>query len=131
MHSTRPGRHPRTDRSVTPLTGGPPRELDSVEHDAEHGEPHSGRVIALKWTPDGRQLIYGVEPTGGDADDVEIRIVDVNGGEPRALDLPITPYQLANLRFHPDGVRIAYSTWRQFNELWLAEGFPWQDDTGR
>ncbi len=116
---------------VFPLTGGPPRELDSVEHDYEHGEPHSGRVIALKWTPDGKQLIYAVEPTGGDADDFEIRIVDVNGGVPRALDLPITPYQLANLRFHPDGVRIAYSTWKGFNELWVAEGFPWQDDTGR
>ena len=125
---------------VVPLDGGAPRELDSVEHEVEHVElgrayetenQHSGRITALKWTPDGKQLIYAVEPTGGDADDVEIRIVDVNGGVPRGLDLPITPYQLANLRFHPDGVRIAYSTWRQFNELWLAEGFPWQDDTGR
>ncbi|MCH7533244.1 MAG: PD40 domain-containing protein [Gemmatimonadetes bacterium] len=113
---------------VLPLTGGAPRELDRVEHEADK---HSGRIDALKWTPDGKQLIYVVEPTGGDADDVEIRIVDVSGGAPRSLDLPITPYQLANLRFHPDGVRVAYTVMKRFNELWLAEGLPWQDDTGR
>ena len=113
---------------VLPLTGGAPRELDRVEHEADK---HSGRIDALKWTPDGKQLIYVVEPTGGDADDVEIRIVDVSGGAPRSLDLPISPYQLANLRFHPDGVRVAYTVMKRFNELWLAEGLPWQDDTGR
>lgn len=112
--------------SVLPLTGDGARELVRVERKGEN----PGSIVAVQWTPDGKHVIYALVPSGGNEANAEIWMVASDGGTPRRLDLALTPYQLGNLRFHPDGGRVTYTRINVMDELWLAEGLPWQR-TGR
>ena len=60
-----------------------------------------------------------------DADwEYELWQVPAEGGAPARLDLPL---DLGRFRFHPDGRSVALWTEEFRNEIWLMEGFPWQD----
>lgn len=111
---------------VVPLDGGEPRVLARKAPAAadEEGQPH---FTAVRWSPNGEEVIYGVHQTGeGDDAEAEIWMVPAEGGVPRRLELSLSAYVLGNLRFHPDGDRIAYTVMDRGYELWLAEGLPWQ-----
>lgn len=108
--------------SVLPLSDVAARELAHVERKGDQ----PGRIAAVRWTPDGKHVIYALVPAGGKETNAQIWLVDATGGTPRRLDLELTPYQLGNLSFHPDGRRIAYTRITAVEEVWLAEGLPWQ-----
>ena len=113
---------------VVPLAGGPARELVRLPRSG----PEKAVFTAIRWTPDGKQVIYGirrnpVKPGEAFRAPGEFWVVDPDGGTPRRLDLALTPYLLTNLDIHPDGKRIAYTMWRDpVAEVWIAEGLPWQ-----
>jgi Tol biopolymer transport system component len=104
---------------VMPLRGG----LSSVLVQL----PGSG-LWPLSWTPDGRHVIYSrsaegerrtpgpLAPTSG------IWFVPAAGGEPRRLQLPTEAGQeVRDLRVHPDGHRITFTTSRNDVELWSLD----------
>jgi hypothetical protein len=112
---------------VLPLDGGEARELVRLDN-RDGGERE---IVAVRWTPDGKRLLYAVDPAIETDKEHEIWTVGVDGGPPRQLDLPLDADRLQALRFHPDGHRIAFTVTQSFDELWLAEGLPWQEGEGR
>jgi Tol biopolymer transport system component len=97
--------------------------------------PGCGCVI--RWTPDGRHLIYGFDAQANavEADDLaNVYRIDVDGGEPEALDWPITRAQLGDLAFDPSGGRAVLRVGNTVprTEVWALSGFPWDGgDVGR
>ncbi len=100
---------------VVPVVGGEPRELI-----------RSGlRVYTtrLAWTPDGRHLLLVKRN-----DDPETQFphelwrIAVGGGDPESLGLKMEG-GLRELRVHPDGRRIVFTSGRNVIELWAAENF--------
>lgn len=108
---------------VLPLGGGDLRDVVKLERPV--GAEEGAEITVVQWSPDGSHLIYAVQGTG-DPRSAEIWTVPAVGGSPRRLDIPLTAHQLASLRFHPDGRRVAFDVVENQAELWLAEGFPWQ-----
>lgn len=111
---------------VVPLDGSDPVELGRMPVGVEDqdGRPHFETV---RWSPDGGHVLYAVHETGTpEGREADIWMVAADGGTTRRLGFRLTPYRLGNLRFHPDGDRVAWDTWRGTAELWLAEGLPWQ-----
>ncbi|MHC4989941.1 MAG: hypothetical protein ACYTGC_03080 [Planctomycetota bacterium] len=103
---------------VMPVGGGEVREVARVAADAE--------ITVVRWTPDGTRLLYAVQDPQSGLDDAELWQVSVRGGTPTRLDVPLGARGLADMRFHPDGRRIAFSTVEARDEIWVMEGFPWQ-----
>lgn len=106
---------------VSPITGGPMKELARVRTDQE--------VVTIRWLPDASGLLYAAAAEAGEAGDLWYAALD--GTAPRRLDLPITARELAELEFHPDGRRVTLTRARAVQELWLMEGFPWQRQASR
>ncbi len=97
---------------VMPATGGEPRELVRFQ------EPgYLPRFERWDWAPDGRYLVYA---KGNPQDQKsELWRIAVDGGKPEKLDLVVEG--LRSLRMHPDGQRIAFSTGKFSQELWVME----------
>ncbi len=94
---------------LVPVTGGAATEL----HRFEPGAPKP-RVIT--WTPDSRYLVYTVWDAG------ELWRLPVEGGTPERLEWDGMDQQL-DLRFHPDGQRIAFTAGGYAFEVWVMEDF--------
>lgn len=92
-----------------------------------------GCGCVIRWTPDGRHMIYGFDAPGmtGETENLErVYGIDVDGGEPQELDWPITRAQLGDLGFDPTGTRAVLEVGgdeKRF-EVWSLSGFPWQED---
>ncbi len=88
-----------------------------------------GRVIAdgetlrwfnfVAWTPDAREVLFGRQ-TGPDGT-VELWRVPAGGGEARRAGLSML--DLRNLRLHPDGRRVVFTSGQNKGELWVMENF--------
>lgn len=85
----------------------------------------------LRWMPDGRHLVFGVRRLGPDGEEQKFVRLDLAGGEPQVADFPISPGQLGNGTFSPDGLRIAFDIAKRVNEVWTLSGFPWDREVGR
>jgi len=96
---------------VMPARGGEPRELYRFEAAA------APVVRAMAWSPDGRYLLYALD--AGEAH--ELWRIRAEGGQPEKLDLTIE--NMARLRVHPDGRRIAFETRSHGAEVWVMEDF--------
>ena len=83
-------------------------------------------ILAIRWASDSQRLLYrvGVWPREDPDFEYELWQVPAEGGAPARLDLPL---DLGRFRFHPDGRSVALWTEEFRNEIWLMEGFPWQD----
>ncbi|MFC1639669.1 hypothetical protein ACFL3B_02780, partial [Gemmatimonadota bacterium] len=85
----------------------------------------SGMVI-IEWSPDGRDLFYELRhsETGQ-----RFWRVPVEGGEPREIDLGVAPgdaaflHGVVNLRLHPSGRRVAFTSRSTEGEVWVMEDF--------
>ncbi len=99
---------------VMPATGGRTRELFRV--------PAKEEITAVVWTPDGRELLF-CKVSGPLNMEEELWRIPADGGKPRALALDLTSKQLALLRFHPDGTRIAFTAGDYEEEIWVMENF--------
>jgi Tol biopolymer transport system component len=100
---------------LMPTAGGEARELLKLQ------EPESiPDVGGLTWTPDGREVIFAKDSLQEQT--TELWRISAEGGEPQKLGLAMKG--LRNLRFHPDGRRIAFSAGTPFSaEVWVMENF--------
>lgn len=92
------------------IDGGKPRLLLEVP---------GKRIENLAWTPDGTHLLF----TDLENNFEVLHRISREGGDPEVLwrSKRPSPCGLAGLSFHPDGKRIAVSTYVQESELWVME----------
>jgi Tol biopolymer transport system component len=96
-------------------------------------EPGEGRTL-LEWDGFLAELVFTADGTGlyftqtllsgNRREDRQVQpwLLDLRGGEPRALDL--LPWASTWLRPHPDGLRIATVAGTMEDELWVLENIP-------
>lgn len=108
---------------IMPVTGGAIRELTRLPRPSEVGDPES-EILAIRWAPDSQRLLYQVGRRGDADREHELWQVPAEGGAPARLDLPL---DLGRSRLHPDGRSVMFWTQELRNEIWLMEGFSWQD----
>jgi dipeptidyl aminopeptidase/acylaminoacyl peptidase len=75
---------------------------------------------SLAWAPDGQSVLFVKQPNPNDLK-TELWLIAVQGGEPRKLDL--TAKNMRELRIHPDGRRIAFTSGGDKSEVWAMENF--------
>ncbi len=92
---------------LVPVAGETPREL-------YHFESSDPTPRQLTWTPDGRHLAY--------MSDAGLWRLPVEGGVPERLEWEGMDKQL-DIRFHPDGQRIAFTAGGYAFEVWVMEDF--------
>jgi len=100
---------------VLPIEGGEPREVAKIT---------GGSCWGMAWTPDSREIIYDNEfPPGGQGIEKgsELWKVSVERGSPQKL-WKMEGY-FEELRVHPDGQRIAFSSQAPYAEIWVMENF--------
>ncbi|UCH03079.1 MAG: PD40 domain-containing protein, partial [Candidatus Bathyarchaeota archaeon] len=102
---------------VLPVEGGEPREVVKIT---------DGGCMALAWTPDSREIIFGKNvsaSSGSQRTDQgsELWKVSVEGGEPQKLGK--TAGSIVGLRLHPDGQRLAFTSQISWVEIWVMENF--------
>ena len=101
---------------IVPVAGGEPRELIRAGR-----RVYFPRVLA--WTPDGRHLFLAKRNADPDTQfPHELWRMDAGGGEPTSVGLKMEGF-LRDVRVHPDGRRIVFTSGRRVSELWAAENF--------
>ena len=102
--------------TIIPTKGGEPKVLFRFEH-------VGGHPTALTWTADGKYILFSLSQKNQGLQKSLWRI-PVAGGEPQNLGLRMAFYD--NLSAHPDGSRIAFSSygasWKN-PEIWVMENF--------
>jgi Tol biopolymer transport system component len=96
---------------IMPTDGGPPMErvrLDEVCSDAA-------------WSPDGRRLVFSVGANGTLIGPTTLWTVDTAAGDPRRLALAMD--RIFQIRLHPNGREILFTSGAPRTEYWLLEGF--------
>lgn len=129
----RRGGRPDAELLYRSLVGSYPDDIDElarVEADQE--------IFLVRWTPDGKKLLFAVS----DMDEEQVRgehvvhglwQVSVDGGPSKRLSVSGEPTGVcrdrcfADMSFSPDGSHIAFSSVETRAEIWMMEGFPWQD----
>lgn len=105
---------------VMPAGGGEARQLYRRED--------ASSFTLLAWSPDSRFiLLKRLPPDGqtgsGNAGDLEAEVLRIPAAGGPALKLELSAAGLRNLRFHPDGKRIAFAVGEPKNEVWVLENF--------
>jgi Tol biopolymer transport system component len=72
-------------------------------------------------TPDGKTILF-IKRTGSGTKDEkrELWQADSSGGEPRTINVGM---ELREMRLHPDGRRIVFTSWKSVKEVWVMENF--------
>jgi Tol biopolymer transport system component len=78
-------------------------------------------IVTVAWTPDGRQLLFGKSNISQQGQPSELWRLAAEGGEPQRLELTVEG--LRELRAHPDGQRLAFSSFQMRREVWTMENF--------
>jgi len=100
--------------AVIPISGGELRVLLKA--------PVSEYIGACAWTPDGRKVIYSKrEPTKALEPNFDLWLMSLEGGEP--VKLGLTMGLLSELRIHPDGQHIVFTSIKPGGEIWVMENF--------
>jgi Tol biopolymer transport system component len=104
----------RAELMRMPAAGGEPTSIYSVPSG-------SVRQGVLEFSPDGRWLYYVAQESAGlDAPNKLMR-VSAGGGKPEETGLSTS--LLARFSIHPNGDRIAFSSGRRSEEVWVLENF--------
>ncbi|MBI4478911.1 MAG: PD40 domain-containing protein [Acidobacteria bacterium] len=98
---------------VVPAEGGQPRLLLQV--------PGAEQVKAVGWTPDAREILFARDLKLADEPSTTLWRIAVEGGEPRKIELGRNV--LNDIRFHPDGRRVAFDSGQRGIEIWVLENF--------
>jgi Tol biopolymer transport system component len=101
---------------VMPAAGGEAWEVVRIDGEKENPFPGSP-----SWTPDGRSVAFlkGVKGKDGQW---QLWRAAAEGGEPQRIGL-IAARQLAGVRLHPDGRRVAITDVKVDLEVWVMENF--------
>jgi Tol biopolymer transport system component len=95
--------------AIMPSEGGEPRE---IVH-GSNGEMPSNREF-VKWTPDGKNLLFGKRNN-------ELWKVNVETGQQQQIAM--IGQDLINAIMHPDDQRIAITAQQSGSQLWIMENF--------
>ncbi len=101
-------RDPRWILKVIRVTGGESRELCRTKS----GES----LTSFDWRPETREIFFTKSISGKPN---QLWRVNLENGEPQRIDLSMR--RLRELRFHPDGKRIAFSAGYIETEIWVME----------
>ena len=98
-------------RRIMPVAGHETRDLlkDKFGSFAKH-----------VWTPDGKTILFLRRTNGTKEEKRELWQVPSEGGESSKVEFNM---DLNDLRLHPDGRRIAFTSGKTTNELWVMENF--------
>jgi len=96
---------------IMSVTGGEARELCKVKG--------FRNIAGAVWTPDGKYIIY-TEYNQKKGSSYLWRIA-VDGGKPQEIWQGKNGF--VGLSVHPDGEKIAFSTWAEETEIWMMENF--------
>jgi len=110
--------HPgRNVNMIVPAGGGEARELPiPLPQDNE------ARSLLTRWTPDSRYVLALKFPKGLGGEERELWRIPAEGGEPQKLGLDMRRMYYDHA-VHPDGRRIAFSTYWPKAEVWVMENF--------
>jgi Tol biopolymer transport system component len=98
---------------LMPAAGGEARDLLTAQRPEW--------IVTVAWTPDGRQLLFGKSNISQQGQPSELWRLAAEGGEPQRLELTVEG--LRELRAHPDGQRLAFSSFQMRREVWTMENF--------
>jgi Tol biopolymer transport system component len=100
---------------VIAADGGEARDLLKVQ-------PQEG-LSSLAWTIDGKEIIFSkaLSPAKLQEQTRELWRIPADGGEPQKLGLAMD--RIEDLRVHPDGQRLAFSSQTWSTEIWVMENF--------
>jgi Tol biopolymer transport system component len=76
--------------------------------------------VSIAWAPDSRGVLFTKQPNAGDRT-LELWLAPLQGGEPRKFGL--TAANLRELRVHPDGRHVAFTSGGDRSEVWVMENF--------
>lgn len=96
---------------ILPTAGGETRDL--LQGKLENFTNHA-------WTPDGKTILYVKRTASGKEEKRELWQIPSAGGEPKKIDLGM---ELREIRLHPDGRRIVFTSGKTSNEIWVMENF--------
>jgi len=96
---------------IMPTAGGETRDLlqGKLENFANHA-----------WTPDGKIILYVKRTASGKEEKRELWQIPSAGGEPKKINIGM---ELREMRLHPDGRRIVFTSGKNSNEIWAMENF--------
>ena len=99
---------------ILPVSGGAPRELVKI----------SLGCWSITWTADGQQILYNktLYTASGQEKGYELWKISVEEGEPQKI-WESTEYKFGELRVHPDGQRISFTSGKWSAEIWAMENF--------
>ncbi len=98
---------------VIPTSGGEPRKLLEVR------EPEF--IGSITWTPDSHYIVFSKGGNKPQDPKDELWRIPAGGGVPEKLGLAMG--WVRDLRFHPDGRRIAFTAGQDKSEVWVMENF--------
>ena len=79
-------------------------------------------INSIVWSPDGRSIYFSKWEKGSSKSEAcSLWRIPAEGGKPEKFDLTVDG--LENLRFHPDGKKLAFNSWRMEAEVWVMENF--------
>jgi Tol biopolymer transport system component len=97
---------------VLPTAGGETRDI--LQGKLEIFTKHA-------WTPDGRTILFVKRTASGTKDEkTELWHLDTTGGEPKKINIGM---EVRDIRLHPDGRRIAFTSGNVTKEIWAMENF--------
>jgi len=97
-----------------PLEGGDKRTLMKLDK--------GGGINGLVWSPDGRYIYYSKWEEGSSKSETcSLWRIPAEGGRPEKFDLTMDAF--GKLSFHPDGKKLAFTSWRIESEAWVMENF--------
>lgn len=98
---------------VMPAEGDQPRLLLQV--------PAEELVKVVGWTPDAREILFTRDLKLATQPSTTLWRIPREGGEPRRIELGMNV--LNDIRFHPDGKRVAFDSGQRGAEIWVMENF--------
>jgi Tol biopolymer transport system component len=110
------GAVPETSLMVMPAAGGSPREILQLKDPESIRAGWNGNI---EWIADGRQILFVKAQKDGSN---ELWQIPVEGGKPRNLGITYKGI-ISDLRVHPDGKRVAFTSAKLGGDVWVIENF--------
>ena len=101
--------------NIIPIAGGEPRDLLRMK------SKYPGQSAQYAWTPNGKEIFFVKQVSSMNKKAWELWRIPVQGGESQKIGL--SKKRILLPRFHPDGKRITFMTFKSISEIWVMENF--------